>query len=160
MDDVIFYALTIAATLAVAYLIVRIISGLVGRLESSRRIRIHVAALFRTLASAVVYAGAVLALLYMFIVSLEVILLVVGAFVIAFIIMSRDILTNVAAYYALAISVPSKRGDFVEVGAVKGRVLRRNMLFTEIRSEEGRTIDVPNVVFLRNPTTVHLGRSL
>ncbi|MGB7386543.1 mechanosensitive ion channel family protein [Pseudomonas neustonica] len=76
-------------------------------------------------------------------------LLVSGVFAFS----SSNIFANLAAGILLRITKPFVIGDFISVGAHFGRVAERGLFDTEIQSETGELIALPNTYLTTNPVS-------
>ncbi|MEH6565224.1 MAG: mechanosensitive ion channel domain-containing protein [Halopseudomonas sp.] len=66
---------------------------------------------------------------------------------------SSNIFANLAAGILLRITKPFVIGDFISVGAHFGRVAERGLFDTEIQSETGELIALPNTYLTTNPVS-------
>ncbi|TVQ13424.1 MAG: mechanosensitive ion channel family protein [Bacteroidetes bacterium] len=73
----------------------------------------------------------------------------ITAFIIGFAL--RDIGENFLAGILLAFKRPFRVGDFIETGAIKGRVIRLNIRDTHLKTPDGKDVYVPNAQFIKIP---------
>ena len=73
----------------------------------------------------------------------------ITAFIIGFAL--RDIGENFLAGIIMAFKRPFRVGDFVETGAVRGRVVTLNIRDTQLKTPDGKDVFVPNANIIKNP---------
>ncbi len=73
----------------------------------------------------------------------------ITAFVIGFAL--RDIGENFLAGILMAFKRPFRVGDFVESGPIRGRVTSLNIRETQIKTQDGKDVFVPNANIIKNP---------
>jgi len=73
----------------------------------------------------------------------------ISAFIIGFAL--KDIGENFLAGILLAFKRPFKIGDVIEVTGVKGRVVQLNLRDTQIKTEDGKDVYMPNGSMVKNP---------
>lgn len=73
----------------------------------------------------------------------------ISAFIIGFAL--KDIGENFLAGILLAFKRPFKIGDVIEVSGVKGRVIQLNLRDTQIKTEDGKDVYMPNGSMVKNP---------
>ncbi|MBW6478627.1 MAG: mechanosensitive ion channel family protein [Bacteroidales bacterium] len=73
----------------------------------------------------------------------------ITAFIIGFAL--RDIGENFLAGIIMAFKRPFRVGDFVETGAVKGRVVTLNIRDTQVKTPDGKDVYIPNANIIKNP---------
>lgn len=73
----------------------------------------------------------------------------ISAFIIGFAL--RDIGENFLAGIIMAFKRPFKVGDFVETGAIKGKIVGLNVRETQIKTPDGKDVFVPNGNIIKNP---------
>jgi small conductance mechanosensitive channel len=73
----------------------------------------------------------------------------ISAFIIGFAL--RDIGENFLAGILMAFKRPFRVGDFVETGAIKGRVLALTIRDTRLKTPDGKDVFVPNAMIIKNP---------
>ncbi len=73
----------------------------------------------------------------------------ITAFIIGFAL--RDIGENFLAGILMAFKRPFRVGDFIESGAVKGRVVMLSIRDTQIKTPDGKDIFIPNANIIKNP---------
>jgi small conductance mechanosensitive channel len=73
----------------------------------------------------------------------------ITAFVIGFAL--RDIGENFLAGILMAFKRPFRMGDFVETGAIKGRVIALNIRDTQLKTPDGKDVYIPNANIIKNP---------
>ncbi len=73
----------------------------------------------------------------------------ITAFVIGFAL--RDIGENFLAGIIMAFKRPFRVGDFVESGPIKGKVVALNIRETQIKTEDGKDVFIPNGIIIKNP---------
>lgn len=73
----------------------------------------------------------------------------ITAFIIGFAL--RDIGENFLAGILMAFKRPFRVGDFVETGAIKGRVLALSIRDTQLKTPDGKDVFVPNANIIKNP---------
>ena len=150
----------IAVTLLVAYVATRVTNRIIRQAAISRKLKPKAAGFFRALITAVIYVVAIFGILSAFVISAEIVVTVVIGIIIGIVVSARDILGNLAAYYALLASHAPNKGDVVEIDGMKGRLSNRSHLFTEIETEDGKLVQVPNHVFLQKISSSHTAESL
>lgn len=160
LNEILLNAATIIITLVAAYLFTHLLHRLVDNVEVKRKLRPQVVGFIKTLSTGIVYTVAVLTLLSIFVLSIEIVIVLVAGFVIGLLISVRDVLSNLVSYYALLTSSSIRKGEVIEIGNVRGRMLKRGHLFTEIQMDEGVITHVPNNLFLRDYASIHSGSSL
>ena len=79
--------------------------------------------------------------------------LLAGAGITAFIIgfALRDIGENFLAGILMAFKRPFRVGDFIESGPVKGKVVALNIRVTQIKTQDGKDVYIPNANIIKNP---------
>lgn len=73
----------------------------------------------------------------------------ISAFIVGF--AMRDIGENFLAGILMAFKRPFRVGDFVETGAIKGRVLALNIRDTRLKTTDGKDVYIPNAMIIKNP---------
>jgi small conductance mechanosensitive channel len=73
----------------------------------------------------------------------------ISAFIIGFAL--RDIGENFLAGILMAFKRPFRVGDFVETGAIKGRVIALSIRDTRLKTPDGKDVYVPNAMIIKNP---------
>jgi len=73
----------------------------------------------------------------------------ISAFIIGFAL--KDIGENFLAGILLAFKRPFRIGDVIQVEGIKGRVLQLNLRDTQIKTEDGRDVYLPNGSIVKNP---------
>lgn len=73
----------------------------------------------------------------------------ITAFVIGFAL--RDIGENFLAGILMAFKRPFRIGDFVETGAIKGRVIALNIRDTQLKTPDGKDVFIPNASIIKTP---------
>jgi len=73
----------------------------------------------------------------------------ISAFIIGFAL--KDIGENFLAGILLAFKRPFKIGDVIEITGIKGRVLKLNLRDTQIKTEDGKDVYMPNGSIVKNP---------
>jgi small-conductance mechanosensitive channel len=71
------------------------------------------------------------------------------AFIIGFAL--RDIGENFLAGIIMAFKRPFRIGDFVELGAIKGKVVALNLRDTQLKTLDGKDVFVPNAMIIKHP---------
>lgn len=56
----------------------------------------------------------------------------------------KDSLSNLASGITIIVSKPFKYGDYVEIGSIKGKVQKINLIKTEILTTDNKTVILPN----------------
>lgn len=73
----------------------------------------------------------------------------ISAFIIGFAL--RDIGENFLAGILMAFKRPFRVGDFVETGAIKGKIIGLNIRDTQLKTPDGKDVYVPNAMIIKNP---------
>jgi small conductance mechanosensitive channel len=73
----------------------------------------------------------------------------ISAFIIGFAL--RDIGENFLAGILMAFKRPFRVGDFVETGAIKGKIIGLNLRDTQLKTSDGKDVYVPNAIIIKNP---------
>ncbi|WP_051720087.1 mechanosensitive ion channel family protein [Anditalea andensis] len=73
----------------------------------------------------------------------------ISAFIIGFAL--KDIGENFLAGILLAFKRPFKIGDVIEITGMKGRVIKLNLRDTQIKTEDGKDVYMPNGSIVKNP---------
>lgn len=73
----------------------------------------------------------------------------ISAFIIGFAL--KDIGENFLAGILLAFKRPFRIGDMIEIIGVKGRVIKLNLRDTQIKTEDGKDVYMPNGSIVKNP---------
>lgn len=73
----------------------------------------------------------------------------ITAFVIGFAL--RDIGENFLAGIIMAFKRPFRVGDFIESGPVKGKVVALNIRETQIKTQDGKDVFIPNGIIIKTP---------
>lgn len=73
----------------------------------------------------------------------------ISAFIIGFAL--KDIGENFLAGILLAFKRPFRIGDMIEITGVKGRVIQLNLRDTQIKTEDGKDVYMPNGSIVKNP---------
>lgn len=73
----------------------------------------------------------------------------ITAFIVGFAL--RDIGENFLAGILMAFKRPFRVGDFVESGAIRGRVVALNIRDTQLKTPDGKDVFVPNANIIKNP---------
>jgi len=73
----------------------------------------------------------------------------ISAFIIGFAL--KDIGENFLAGILLAFKRPFKIGDMIEIIGIKGRVIKLNLRDTQIKTEDGKDVYMPNGSIVKNP---------
>ncbi len=72
----------------------------------------------------------------------------ISAFIIGFAL--RDIGENFLAGILMAFKRPFRVGDFVETGAIKGKIIGLNIRDTQLKTPDGKDVYVPNAMIIKN----------
>lgn len=132
------------------------LSRLVRR-EATKHPRIDatLAGFFALLLRYAILAFVLIAVLQKFGVQTTSLVAVLGAGALAIGLALQGTLGNVASGIMLALLRPYKIGEFVEVNGKEGRVANLDLFFTELATNDGRRVFVPNGQVVTNPIVNH-----
>lgn len=158
-NDIVAWAvriLTAALILGVGVWFAFFISKFVQR-EANKHPRIDatLAAFLALLLRYAILAFVLIAVLQKFGVQTTSLVAVLGAGALAVGLALQGTLGNVASGIMIALLRPYKLGDFVEINGKEGRVADIDLFFTELATQEGRKIFVPNGQVVTNPIVNH-----
>ena len=144
-----FWALIVAA---VALLIARAVRGITMRALARNRAQANVTVLVGNLAQLTVIAIGVLLILAIYtqgafgwiLASFSVVGVVIGLSL-------QDILKNFVAGIWVLVERPFRIGDSIEVGGYSGTVEEISFRTTQLRTDDGREVIVPNGTFMTSP---------
>jgi small-conductance mechanosensitive channel len=139
--------LFVAITLAITYVVARIVRWVIGRLIRDSPPQVTTGA--SRLGSVVVWlVGGIIAVQQLG-VSPAILLLVVGLFGVAAVVGLRQPLENFGAKYFSDIYTPIKAGDMVRVREHDGKVVEVNPMSTVLLTEDDQLVSVPNALFMK-----------
>ncbi len=85
---------------------------------------------------------------------LYIVLIVLLALLVGFILLAfKDFIPNFVAGFFLHLTQKIRKGEYIHMDTVEGRVLQVDMLETKIKTDDGDTVVVPNVLIGRMTIT-------
>lgn len=148
-----------AAILGVGLWVAFFLSRLVQR-QANRHPRIDatLASFLSLILRYAIIAFVLIAVLQKFGIQTTSLVAVLGAGALAVGLALQGTLGNVASGIMIALMRPYKLGDFIEINGKEGRVAGVDLFFTELASQEGRRVFVPNGQAMSNPIVNHTTR--
>jgi len=145
--DFLYPVISFLVIILATWIIAHFLSTLLGKLL--RRVAPLVAVHTRRLAWIFIWSLGVLFALEQLGLRIDVLLLLIGLFVGALLIASKEVLQNLASKYFSDVYIPFKVGDFIKVRGYSGKVIEINPMSTILLTDSEELVSVPNSLFIR-----------
>ena len=139
--------------LIVGLVLVKIISVIIRKIVSKTRGDGAVASFIISLCVAVIDIVIIIGALSIMGLNLASILTVVATGGVAIGLALKDSLGNVASGLIIIVNKPFKKGDYIMVGGVEGKINKINLFNTILTTWDNKVVVVPNSVAVNNPLT-------
>ena len=139
--------------LIVGLVLVKIISVIIRKIISKSKRNGAVASFIISLCVAVIDIVIIIGALSIMGLNLASILTVVATGGVAIGLALKDSLGNVASGLIIIVNKPFKKGDYIMVGGVEGKINKINLFNTILTTWDNKVVVVPNSVAVNNPLT-------
>ncbi len=139
--------------LVVGLIIVKVIGVICKKIASKSKTDGAVASFIISLIMAILDIIIIIAALSIMGLNLASILTVVATGGVAIGLALKDSLGNVASGFIIIVNKPFKKGDYIMVGGVEGKINKINLFNTILTTWDNKVVVVPNSVAVNNPLT-------